>query len=356
MGQSTTMTHVDVTAALDRFATLLACSGEAGLPAALTLLVESLGIRSAVLRAAPSVAGGTLLAVAGEVVHAVAAESGVPALGPLVELPVVGLGGREVATLTLVDARPRLLPALRVAAAVLGLVLSAEPPGMLAEVLLQAAEQERGELADVLHDGPVQDLVVARYAVESALRMRNGGVRDGVAGDGAIGYVVAGNLSAGEGAAVAESVQAALVGLRRALWYLRPRGADGLAAALAGLSTRLVEAGRRPLLVQLLPGGDDLRGSRAVAAYRLVQAVVLPEPLPDARSVSVSVTLRGDSGRVLLSIDGPATLPEPERWQRRVRALGGDLTCTPGRLHLSLPAGPDLGSRSRPLLTPKAAP
>lgn len=330
MGPSTTMAPVDSTAALGRFATMLACAGAPGLPAALTVLVDGLGLRSAVLRSAPDVDGGQLIAVAGDVVHAVALvpaqATGHPGQhGPTVQLPVPGPGGRELAALTVVDARPRLLPALRVAAAVLGLVLSAQLPAELAEVLLAAAEQDRDELADDLHDGPVQDLVVARYAVEAALR-------------------------AEQGPAVVAAVQLALVGLRRALWHLRPRGSDGLAAALASLSRHLVEAGRRPLLVQLLPGGDALRGTRAVTGYRLVQAAVLPAPLPGP----VSVTLRAERDCVLMSVDGGLPLREPLRWERRARALGGHLVTAPGRLQLSLPAVPCSPSR-RSLPTPKAA-
>ena len=64
-----TATFVDACALLSTVAGLLADGGPDALPAVLTSVVDELGLRSAVLRSAGS--DGDLLAVAGEVVHAV---------------------------------------------------------------------------------------------------------------------------------------------------------------------------------------------------------------------------------------------------------------------------------------------
>ncbi|MCW2622700.1 MAG: hypothetical protein JWL64_2302, partial [Frankiales bacterium] len=41
---------------------------------------------------------------------------------------------------------------------------------------------------------------------------------------------------------------------------------------------------------------------------------------------------------VRLDLDGDVVLDGPDRWLRRLRALGGDLVPAPGRLRLLLPA------------------
>jgi len=252
-------------------------------PAALDALVDGLGLRTAALRTAT----GTALAGAN------------PAPGdPSVELPVHGRSGALVATLTVTGATPDRLPSLRSAAAVLGLALvPAHDPD----------EAERDELADALHDGPVQSLVVARYACDAAVR----GGDTGLARD---------------------TVQAALVDLRRFLWHLRPRGASGLMGALDQLSAQLVEAGGSSLgILGDAAAATALRGAAAVTAYRLVQSVARPDAGP------VRVTLRTDGRTLRMDVEGGAALPASDRWLRRVQAHGGDLSTATGRIRLVLP-------------------
>ncbi len=297
----------------------LAAGLATGLPLApaLDLLVDGLGLQSAVLRRTTDGAS-ELLAVAGEVVHAVPAmrEATAP-LRPsgVVDLPVPGPSGpsgREAARLTVVGARPSQLPVLRAAAGVVGLALAGTAAsGTGVAALLLDAEDDGDTLADALHDGPVQALVAARYACDAAVR-------------------------GGDPALARDGVQEALVGLRRTMWHLRPRGGAGLADALEALAARLAEADGAPLLLAL----DDDAASRLDAparalAYRLVQSVARDAPGP------VRVALHGPDGStagVRLDVDGGRALDGPDRWRRRLRALGGDLSSSAGRLRLHLPA------------------
>jgi hypothetical protein len=273
-------TSLDPVLALGEFAALLA-DGSA-LSAALESLRSQTGAAGVLLRDA----AGTLLA-------------GDPALeGPLVELPVHGRSGSLVATLSVSGSHARHLPVLRSAAAVLGLALvPADDP----------LEQDQDALADALHDGPVQALVVARYASDAAVR-------------------------GGDAAVARDAVQSALVDVRRFLWHVRPRGATGLVEALDQLSTRLVEAGSPAVGVL----GDvevaaALRGAPAVLAYRLVQALARPG------GPGVRVALKADGTRLLVDVDGGTPLADPDRWERRARALGGELTTSSSRIRLVLP-------------------
>jgi len=228
--------------------------------------------------------------------HLVAGSTGVAR--PVLEIPVHGRAGAPLGMLVASGAVPAQLPVLRTAAAVLGLALTAPAP--------EDDEDERDALADALHDGPVQSLVVARYASDAAVR-------------------------GGDAAAARDAVQAALVEARRFLWQLRPRGSGGFIEAIDQLSTHLVEAGGSPLgLVGDVEAAAALRGPAGVTAYRLVQAVAKPE------GPSVMVSLRTDSGRLVVDIDGGVPLSSPDRWQRRAQALGGDLQTTTGRVRLVL--------------------
>ncbi|MDT7547516.1 MAG: hypothetical protein QOE99_3626 [Actinomycetota bacterium] len=306
-----------------RLAELLADHGEAGLGEALDLLVTELGLRSAVLRdlvpagrdGAATRGAGPLRAVSGEAVHAVPSMRVVPATeasGATVELSVRA-GGRDAGVLTVVGARPSQLPVLRAAAAVLGLALSRpvrSAPAQAAADLVAAADAEADAAADLLHDGPVQALVVAHYAAEAAAR-------------------------GGDPVLAREAVQAALVELRRSLWHLRPRGpADGgLPGALGALSARLEEAGRPPLgfvLDELLAAA--LPGAVVSTAYRMVQAMALPDGADPVR-----VALRREGGAIVLDVEGGAPLPDPDRWANKARALGGSLMTSEGRTRLAVP-------------------
>ena len=304
-----------------RLAELLADHGEAGLTEALDLVVAELALRSAVLRDAvpagtpvPVAPTGRLRAVAGESVHAVPAMRVLTGGGSTgtVELPVRA-GGRDVGVLSVVGARPSQLPALRAVAAVLGLALSRPTRGTTADAvadLVAAADAEAEAAADLLHDGPVQALVVAHYAAEAAAR-------------------------GGDSGAAREAVQAALVELRQSLWHLRLRGlADGgLPTALNLLSARLEEAGRPPLgfvLDELVAAA--LPTAVASTAYRLVQAVAL-----SADADSVRIALRREGSTVVLDLEGGAPLPDLDRWVNKAKALGGSLTSTEARTRFAVP-------------------
>lgn len=261
---------------------------------ALEAFVAAVGLRTAVLRSV----SGELLGVGGEVLQAVPMMRALPDPSSPVELSVPGPGDTPVATLSVVGARPSQLPALRAAAAVLGLAL-VPPAG--SDGLLDAAEADRDDVADALHDGPLQSLVVARYAADAAVR-------------------------GGDPVVARDAVQQTLVEVRRALWHLRPRGAGGLTDALMQLSAQRVEAGDPALELEGdLEDAQLLRGARATVVYRLVQSV--------AGATEVTLRREGD----LLAIELAGDLSSPDRWARRARALGGDLSASGGRLRLVLP-------------------
>jgi hypothetical protein len=252
---------------------------------ALELLVQGLGLRSAAVRSA----AGELIGIGGDALGALS--------GPVLEVPVPVVGGVP-ATLTVAGARPSHLPTLRSAASVLALALGQRG----CADLLDLAEADRDELADALHDGPVQSLVVARFASDLAVR-------------------------GGDATAARDAVQEALVSVRRQLWQIRPRGASSLAAALDQLSAQRIAAGRPPLGLVL---DTDVKGTGANLAYRVVQVVA-------AADGPVRVAVRLDGPAIVIDIDADTPLPTPDRWIRRARALGGDLSSSAGRLRLVLP-------------------
>lgn len=273
---------------LTNFAELLADSD--GLPAALDALAAGLGLRTVLLKDR----SGELLAVGGEALLSVPPMRTTPVLGLSLDLPVPGAAGWQAGTLTVVGARPSTTQALRSAAAVLGLALARAGRRPGADDF-DDLEAEREELADSLHDGPVQTLVVARYAADAAVR-------------------------GGDVAEAREAVQQALVEVRHALWRLRPRGGHGLAAALEQLSLHLGGASLE------IRAEGDISGAPAVLAFRLVQAVAGPTP--------IRVTVQA----ACVEVEG-GTLPSPERWVRRAHTLGAHLAVVPGRLQLDLPTG-----------------
>jgi len=180
------------------------------------------------------------------------------------------------------------------------------PPGAAADprrpdphsqsaALLAAADRDAGLLADRLHDGVLQSLVVARYASDAAVR-------------------------GADPASARDAVQEALVALRRLVWQLRPRGDDSFPEAVAALSAQRTSLGGAPidLVIPTRDSGAGLCGSGRALAYRMVQAAVAdPGPVrvavqTEGRFVTVSVTG---------SVAGDA-LPPPV-WDTRARALGG---------------------------------
>lgn len=219
--------------------------------------------------------------------------------GPTVDIPVQGRGGAHLGMLVASGAVPSHLPVLRSAAAILGLALT--PPPVI------ELEEDRDEVADALHDGPVQSLVVARYASDAAVR-------------------------GGDPAAARDAVQAALVDARRFLWQLRPRGGSGFVGALDQLSAHLVECGGSTVgLLGDVDAASALHGPSGITAYRLVQAVARPD------GPRVRVRLRTDGDRLVVDVEGGVPLTSPERWLRRAQALGGDLQTTPSCIRLVLP-------------------
>jgi signal transduction histidine kinase len=164
----------------------------------------------------------------------------------------------------------------------------------------------------------VQQLVVARYATDAAVR-------------------------GGDATSVRDAVQASLVALRRTLWLLRPRGAGsgGLAAALPQLSSRLQEAGRPGLLLDVAAvDANRLSPQAASVCYRLVQEVSGRDGGP-----ATGVRLRAGRDTVRLEVDGDAStvLVCAPLWAARGRALGAELVLpgpTGGRVVLQVPVPP----------------
>ena len=184
------------------------------------------------------------------------------------------------------------------------------PPGG-GVALLAAADADADALADRLHDGALQSLVVARYAADLAVR-------------------------GGDPALVRNAVQEALVGLRREVWQLRPRPEDDLDQALRALSAQRVAAGGAPLDLDLdaaLPP-SGLAASAVALAYRLVQAASLA-----AGPVRVGLACSG--GTAVLSVTGGPL--DAAVWDARARALGGRFEAVPpGRtVRLLLPVSVD---------------
>lgn len=294
----------DPVVVVGQVAALLAAGGS--LRTALQAVADGLSLRSALVRRP----GGDLVAVGGDVLHVVPTMRALPTTpsmpAPTIELPAHGRDGALVASLVVAGARPSQLPTLRALAAVVGLSLAAQAPGD-SRVLLDDSERARDELADALHDGPLQHLVAARYATDAVVR-------------------------GGDPTHARDAVQQALVEARRALWQLRSRGAQGLGTALSELSVKQVEAGRPPVTVN--GPADDLVGPPGVLAYRVVQAVATSDD-----PVRVTALADGDDpGVVVVVIDGGAPLAAADRWTLRARALGGSLSTSAGRVRLVLPS------------------
>ncbi len=166
--------------------------------------------------------------------------------------------------------------------------------------LLEALEVEADRLADTLHDGVLQMLVVARYAADAAVR-------------------------GGDPVVTRDSVQDALVALRRLRRTLRPRGGEDLHGALLDLSDQRVQAGESALQLDLDEAtARQLTPATAAAAYRFVQA-----------THAVHVRLWRSGAQAVLETDG--ALDDPSGWELRALALGGELVSTRNGSRLLLP-------------------
>lgn len=165
-----------------------------------------------------------------------------------------------------------------------------------AAIELLVTEIAQDQLADALHDGAVQALVSARWAIDS-----------------------------GDAGLAREAVQAALVELRHTLWHLRPRG-DDLPAALEQLAAR--PARPRPLTL-LLDHEAQTTPAGAAAAYRFVQHLTTSPDGP------LTVTLSGRPDVVVLDLSDTPMPDSP--WAERFAALGGALMTFSTDLRLILP-------------------
>lgn len=174
----------------------------------------------------------------------------------------------------------------------------------LAEDLLTAADAEADALADRLHDGALQALVVARYATDAVVR-------------------------GGDPALARDAVQEALLALRRTVWLLRPRGQDDLPGALGELSSRCTAAGGRALALDLDPvvAGQLSPVARSLA-YRFVQAAVADG--------ADGVRLVREGAVAALTVTG-AVMSGPAGWTARAAALAGRLDSTGDAARLLLP-------------------
>ena len=189
--------------------------------------------------------------------------------------------------------------------------------GELPSAVLALAEAEADAVADALHDGALQALVVARYAADAAVR-------------------------GGDVVAAREAVQAALVALRHAVWRLRPRGDHGLVPALRDLARHLDATGAEPLRldVDAAAGASEpaLAPEAANVAYRLVQHAAGDRPL----------TVRVRRTSAALRVDLDSAVPDPVGDALRARAVGGTLLARPDSALLLLPLLPATGTSPLP--------
>jgi signal transduction histidine kinase len=166
--------------------------------------------------------------------------------------------------------------------------------------VLEVAVAERDAIADGLHDGPVQALVVARLAADAAVR-------------------------GGDVPAARDATQAALVELRRALWQIRPRGSDGVLEALQQLSVQRVDAGI-PALGLVVEPEAVLTGRAGSLAYQVVQAAAGSDCRVAVRSDGPSVVVDVDGGPLSCGPPGPAPSGATSM---RLRAGSGSFSPSP---------------------------
>lgn len=216
--------------------------------------------------------------------------------------------------------------------------------------LLVLEEEERGALAGLLHDGPVQDLVATRYLADLAglaLRRRDGGTNIDLAGfEDRISALRAG-------------AQDALAGTRRMLGSLTARCLDGtgLPGALAAAAAGAGESGLAVTLVAADPALEVLPPGTAVLAWRMVQAVLTDCAARGAAKADVAARCEG--GELLLTLstrcspnlDSPAVAP----WTARVGIFGGSTATGPTGLTVRLPAATPVADGRHPHATPDRA-
>lgn len=170
-----------------------------------------------------------------------------------------------------------------------------------------AMEAERERIADQLHNGLLQSLVVVRHAI----------AREGSAGDRS--RATESGLPSADAA-----LTDCLAETRRLVWHLRPRTLDaGIGAALDDLAHRFVADGG-PHLVVDVSAAPALSAEQAAVVYRSVQAVGLVAP--PLASLEVAVTSAERSGAVGLRVAGPLAGVESDaqvrEWTGRAETYG----------------------------------
>ena len=172
------------------------------------------------------------------------------------------------------------------------------------EAAVQLAEVDAGRLADELHNGLMQSLVVIRHAVA---RRPAGGSAEGLPD-------------------ADDAVREALAETRRTVWHLRPRVTSdiGVGAALDDLAARLRADADFDLAHDASRVPADLSVARAVVVYRAVQELALAVVAVGASRLVVDVTDDAD-GTLVLRHEGSAEVDAAlaqSSWRARGAALG----------------------------------
>ena len=168
-----------------------------------------------------------------------------------------------------------------------------------------AAEQARDRLADDLHGGLLQSLVVVRHALAR----------------GATAPVASGARGGADLPTADEALADCLAEARALVWHLRPRTLDGgIAHALDELAHRLDSDGG-PRLVPDASDAPELSVPQATVVYRLVQAVARAAAPESA--LAASIVARGPDVVVRVtgasSVAGDAAVVE---WVARATSYG----------------------------------
>lgn len=159
-------------------------------------------------------------------------------------------------------------------------------------------------VADVLHDGLLQDLVAARYLLD---------LMDGSHATWADDPKVA---------ELANAVRGALEQARDLMASTRAHSRDGkgLTEALTELAARCAVPSE---LTVDLP--EELEPAVAVTAYRLVQAVIGASRAATAEQISIHADTRAARLRVTAVITGSCDVSWAPSWEHHLRSFGGSL-------------------------------
>lgn len=314
----------DAFGALAECARLLAVDGAPAVPGVLdrlaTLLSDRVGGRVRVLLRTPGRRRtGTVIARVEQPTPLVEAASPVGPTVP-VEVPLRS-GGRVSAVLAVRCPVPLTAGDLALVqgfADLLALALDADRPRLDAARYVLDEEDERAEISAALHEGPVQSLVAARYALET------------VASTGAVdkadtaGTAGTGDAAAGPALVAARAVvQQSLDDVRRVLSPLRARALSGdVVTSLRRLLDDLRRHGCAVRLVVVRPSQGVVSPACAVTAYRIVAAALHGVTGP------ATVAVDCDSATVTVTVTGardPVDAGALARWTRRVAAFDGRL-------------------------------